>query len=117
MLDPPKSPNYILVFTKKGGILCHGVPRSATARGAGEAGANGLYVRTGAHRPCGGNEPLLSAVPPRGHTTTAVVTGLASRQLNSETLSPETFRARSEQACSDRAPDDLSKCPPERRTA
>src|SRR5262249_49265151 len=40
-----------------------------------------------------------------------------SRENDSETLSPETFGARSEQACSDRAPNDLSKCPPERRAA
>ena len=46
----------------------------------------------------------------------AVVTGLASRELNAETLSPETFGARSEQACYDRAPDDLSNCPAERTT-
>ena len=55
--------------------------------------------------------------PARDGQAATVVTGLESRELNAETLSPETCGPRSEQACYDRAPDDLSKCPPERGTA
>src|SRR5262249_20547720 len=56
-------PAVLLAFFRSVGFLCHYVPRGANARGAAEAGSNGLYVRAGARRPGGGNRPLLSAVP------------------------------------------------------
>src|SRR5262249_61939307 len=97
-----------------GARVCHGGPmRGAQPR----PDRTGFTVAPGPASRAEATDRCSRRCPQRGNKAAAVVTGLESRENDSETLSPETFGARSEQACSDRAPNDLSKCPPERRAA
>src|SRR5262249_20725606 len=102
-------PHWGRRFTEKGGLFCHALPQCATSWGVSRVRREPAE-RTGPPGRARATHRCSLPCPARGCKAAAVVTGLASRALNAETLSPETFGARSEQACYVRTPNDLSNC-------